>query len=1558
MAQRITRRTNEIGAEGEPVLRTDASPGTAAPIASLAGASRLAGSRKAASPLRGAGIDEVDPSAPAASSDAGGRPAAESAPDLSIASIVESAVDRAQGASAPLANVDAPFIVAQTSGPGGSVFDAGMPPRAPAPAAGTAAAAAAGGGASLGTVLIAAVALGAAAGGGGGGGGSSGAAPADTTPPAAPVVNTVAGDDRVNALEKANGITITGTAEAGSTVSVTLGTSTRTAVASTGGAWSVDFAAAQIPADGAVSVLATARDGAGNVSAQTSRAIVIDTAPPVLQSVQIQAAPGALLLTYSEPIDSTSLPAGSAFSVLVDGVGRGVTAVSAAGAVVTLAVVGDIAAGAVVELAYTDPTGGNDGLAIQDLSGNDAASVSLSSGLVSDGYLRGADVYRDTDADALADAGERVAVSNRAGQFFEASGGTGAWLAREGVNADTGVVNTMELAAPANATVINPLTTIAQAMRSLPDGPTDASQAAALLVAALGLEPGDRGLYGTDIVAAAGEAQRLALQLAALDAQGGGAALVALVAADLLQAGIVRQAVAPEDSFFLSRVLAALPLSQASVVADAVTRIGLAASIPEATLAQGRALDDIAPAAPTGVTGPVATQDTTPTLTFAVDATSLGGAAAVAGDRLTVFTVAGTAPPIPIASHVLTVAEVAAGEAAITLPALADGAYTLQARVSDRVGLESGLSAPRALRVDTQSPLAPVVLPVAGDDIIGTADVATAAISGGSEPGATITISFSGVQRTATASSTGSWSHSLTSADLAIMGQGSETIAVVATDAAGNVSGSTTREIDVDTVAPSATVVIGQVVNDLGIAVANGQSTPDNTLELRGTVSGTLGAGEQVSIFESGVLLGTTSAFGGAWSFQTPSLANNRFNEFTARVVDAAGNTGAPSAAYRVDVAAPVPFTQALIGTPPGVVAIGQPTVNGTVTQPLAPGESVWLYDAGARTADAVTFTDETNWTYTLPDLGEGVRRLRAVVEDSTGNQGVPSAETVLTIDTTAPTAPVIDVVADNNQISAAEREAGVTVRGSAEPGSEVTILLAALSAQITTAANGQWSVVFSSGDIPASPASNVTLTATARDAAGNVSAQGVRTVQVDTVAPSVVLSPAGGGDSTLSTADLVAGADFSATAAGAAGVLLQIDLSGRSILRAMTSAGGNAWQYSLVEADLAAVGQGTATVRARAYDAVGNIGTESVQSVTFDSLGPELSPFSLSAGFDSGVAGDGRSTAPRPQVGFVAEAGATVAFDPGTGVFGAAFAATGAVQSAQGTADLPAAGAYTLRLRATDAAGNTSERVATYVFDVGAPEIAHAQRAGAGVTLTASEALQPGSVDPTTFAVTVDGAGVASPASVQADGRSLSVTLVSVPGAAQSVSLAYTPGAGGFADASANAATAFLALVGTVGADALTGSAVDELLVGGAGADTLVGGGGNDTFSFALAEATAIGEGSGAPGSVQWNVGPLDRILDAGAGDRLRLDALLDTPGGLSLAPAGTTSLADAGIIAVRGVHDPVGGTFTESSSGSATLVAWDADPDSGSVVAAGIVIDGVVSFTPGVVPGLLLIV
>lgn len=1456
-----------------------------------------------------------------------------------------------------LAPGDGPILLAQTSGPSGSVFDAGMPPRAPAPAAGAATAAAAGGGVSLGTVLLAGVALGAAAGGGGGGGGSSSSTAADTTPPAAPVINTVAGNDRINANEKAAGITLTGTAEAGSTVSVTLGATTRTAVTASGGAWSVDFTTAQIPVDGPVTVLATARDAAGNTSAETTRAIVVDTTPPVLQSVLVQATPGALLLTYDESIDPLALPATSVFEVLVDGIARGITSVSASGAVVTVSVVGDIAPGARVEFAYTDATADNDGLAIQDLAGNDAASLNLAGGLVSDGYLRAASVYRDTDLDGVPAAGELVATTNRSGQFFAASGGSGDWLARDGVSADTGIPNTLALSAPAQATVINPLTTLAQAMRSLPAGPADIVVAAQRLVASLGLVPGARGLYGTDIVDEGGEAQRAALQVAALNALAGSGTFIAGVASDLLRAGTLREAVSLEDSFVLARLLASASASQASAAADAATRIGLAGSLSEATLAQARALDAAAPASPTGFTGPAATQDTSPAVTVTFDSTSLSGAAAVAGDRVTILAGEGAATRV-LASRALAAGEATAGQAIIDLPVLGEGAYTLRAVLTDGVGRESGLSTSLALQVDTRAPLAPVVLPVAGDDIIGIAEAPTAVISGGAEPGSTITVSFSGVSRTTTASNAGAWSYALTASDLAIMGQGNETVSVVATDAAGNVSAATTRDIVVDTVAPTLSVVIGTVLNDIGVSISNGQGSTDNTLELRGTVSALPGAGDRVFIYESGTLLASVSAPGGAWSYVTPGLADNRVSEFTARLVDSAGNAGPLSSAYRVDVAAFVPFARAVIGTESGATAIVQPTLNGTVTQSLGLGEVVRVYDAGLSLPGFATFSDETNWSYTLPLLGDGTRQLRAVVEDATMNQSAPSAQVTLVVDTTAPAAPVIDVVAFNDHINAAERTAGVTVRGSAEPGSEVTINLGALATRIVTAASGQWATVFLAGDIPDVSPDSLVLTATARDDVGNVSAQGTRTVQVDIVAPVVALAAPGGADGILSTADLAAGADFTATAAGAAGVVLQITTAGgATVVREMTSGGGAQWHYALAASDLAVLGQGVATVRARAFDAVGNVGAESTQAVTFDSVAPQLSPFTLSAVSDTGRLGDGRSSVPRPQITFTAESGAQVSFDPGTGAFGAPVAATGAAQTLQDISDLPAEGRYTLRLQATDAAGNISERVATYVYDLTGPEIVHAQRTGAVVVLTGSEGLQEGAASEALFTVEVAGVPVPTPASVQVAGRSASVTLASAPAGGDAVSLAYAPGAGGLADASGNSAAAFRVVVGTPGADTLVGSADADLLVGGAGVDTLSGGGGNDTFAFALGEATPFEQGSGPAGSVVWTTGALDRIVDAASGDRLRLDALLDMPGGLALSGVGETIVAEGGIIVVRGDYDAMAGAFTQSSSGTATLLAWDSASSTDIVTPAGIVLDTVVSFSTGTTPGLLVI-
>ncbi len=106
----------------------------------------------------------------------------------------------------------------------------------------------------------------------------------DTTPPPAPTIQFTGGaDNYVNAAEKAAGVTLAGTAEADSTVKVTVGTVSHDAKAGADGKWSVAFAGAELPADGTHLVTAVATDKAGNASAPSAGTpMVVDTKPPAL----------------------------------------------------------------------------------------------------------------------------------------------------------------------------------------------------------------------------------------------------------------------------------------------------------------------------------------------------------------------------------------------------------------------------------------------------------------------------------------------------------------------------------------------------------------------------------------------------------------------------------------------------------------------------------------------------------------------------------------------------------------------------------------------------------------------------------------------------------------------------------------------------------------------------------------------------------------------------------------------------------------------------------------------------------------------------------------------------------------------------------------------------------------------------------------------------------------------------------------------------------------------------------------------------------------------------
>ena len=93
--------------------------------------------------------------------------------------------------------------------------------------------------------------------------------------------------------------------------------------------------------------------------------------------------------------------------------------------------------------------------------------------------------------------------------------------------------------------------------------------------------------------------------------------------------------------------------------------------------------------------------------------------------------------------------------------------------------------------------------------------------------------------------------------------------------------------------------------------------TNDNTLTLTGTAE----ANSTVKVYDGATLLGSATANGsGAWSYTTAALANGA-HSLTATATDAAGNTGAASAALSVtiDTTAPVAPTIASFSTDSGV---------------------------------------------------------------------------------------------------------------------------------------------------------------------------------------------------------------------------------------------------------------------------------------------------------------------------------------------------------------------------------------------------------------------------------------------------------------------------------------------------------------------------------------------------------------------------------------------------------------------------------------------------------------
>ncbi|MDO8811922.1 MAG: DUF4347 domain-containing protein, partial [Gallionella sp.] len=630
---------------------------------------------------------------------------------------------------------------------------------------------------------------------------------------------------------------------------------------------------------------------------------------------------------------------------------------------------------------------------------------------------------------------------------------------------------------------------------------------------------------------------------------------------------------------------------------------------------------------------------------------------------------------------------------AADITAMGQGAETLSATQTDAAGNTSAAGT-RAITVDTAAPATPTITAVATDDIINAAE-AGSAITGTNESGATVALSIGGNTRAATVSGT-SWSYTLVAADITAMGQGAETLSATQTDAAGNTSAAGTRAITVDTVALAPT--IATVATDDIINASEAGSAITGTNESGATVALSIG--------------GNTSAAtvtGTNWSYTLVAADITAMGQgaetLSATQTDAAGNTSAAGTrAISVDTSAPAAPTINAVATNDIINASEQTTA---ITGTNESGATVALSIGGNTRAATVS---GTNWSYTLvaadiTAMGQGAETLSATQTDAAGNTSAAGTRNI-TVDTAAPAAPTIAAVATNDIINASEQTSAIT--GTNESGATVAMSIGG-NTRAATVSGTNWSYTLVAADITAMGQGAETLSATQTDAAGNTSAAGTRNITVDTAAPSAPTIAA------VATNDIINAGEQTAAITGTneSGATVALTLGGNT--RAATVS-GTSWSYTLIAADITAMGQGAETLSATQTDAAGNTSAAGTRNISVDTSAPVAPVINAVATDDTINAGEQTTV-----ITGTNESGATVALSIGGNTRAATVSGTSWSYTLV-AADITAMGqgAETLSATQTDAAGNISAATRAITVDTVAPTFS----SGTTATITENTAI------------------------------------------------------------------------------------------------------------------------------------------------------------------------------------------------------------------------------------------
>ncbi|MCS9124422.1 Ig-like domain-containing protein [Pseudomonas aeruginosa] len=436
--------------------------------------------------------------------------------------------------------------------------------------------------------------------------------------------------------------------------------------------------------------------------------------------------------------------------------------------------------------------------------------------------------------------------------------------------------------------------------------------------------------------------------------------------------------------------------------------------------------------------------------------------------------------------------------------------------------------------VDAVAPNTPVVNPSNGNLLNGTA-----------EPGSTVTLTDGNGNPIGQTTADGSGNWSFTPGSQLPNGT---VVNVTASDAAGNTS------------PPATTTVDSSLPSIPQVDPSNGS-----------VISGTADAGNTIIITDgNGNPIGQVTADGsGNWSF-TPGipLPDGTVVNVVAR---SPSNVDSAPAVITVDGVAPA-------------APVIDPSNGSVISGTAEAGATVILTDGGGNPIGQATADGSGNWTFTPSTPLANGTVINAVAQDPAGNTSGPAS---VTVDAIAPPAPVINP--SNGVVISGTAEAGATVILTDGNGNPI--------GQVTADGSGNWAFT------PATPLANGTvINALAQDAAGNTS--GPASTTVDSVAPATpVLDPSNG-------------TVISGTAEAGATVILT-DGGGNPIGQATADGSGN-WSFT----PGTPLTNGT-VINAVAQDAAGN--TSGPVSTTVDAVAPATPVIDPSNGVElSGTAEPG----------------------------------------------------------------------------------------------------------------------------------------------------------------------------------------------------------------------------------------------------------------------------------------------------------------------------------------------